>query len=67
MKVTELNKEELEELKQHYYCHVLHENDGVSYGELASINELVSDEEIFEYYSDTVFVAEDFSCNYLPF
>ena len=41
-----------------YYCE---NNDRVSWGELADINNLVSDEEIFEEYQSTYFVEDDFS------
>lgn len=59
MKVEDLNREQLTELKEHYY---IEKNENVSYGELANINELVSDNEIFEEYSGVYFVEEDFSC-----
>lgn len=61
MSVKELNREQLTELKQNYYCNVLGNN--VSYGELADIDNLVSDNEIFEEYEHITFVAEDFLCN----
>lgn len=60
MKVTELSRDELTELKERYY---MERNDNVSYGELAAIDELVSDKEIFEEYSDICFVKDDFFCN----
>jgi hypothetical protein len=63
MSVEELNKEQLTELKQNYYCNVVKENEGVSYGELADVDNLVSDKEIKEYYSDTYFVNDDFACS----
>lgn len=58
--VKELSREELIELKQSYYTN---KNKNVSWGELADIDNLVSDEEIFEEYADTDFVDEDFSVN----
>ena len=58
MSVKELNREQLTELKQNYYCNVLENN--ASYGELADIDNLVSDNEIYEYYNGTMFVEEDF-------
>ena len=61
MTVMELNREQLTELKQNYYCNVVHENEGVSYEELIAIDELVSDEEVFEFYDGTYFVDDDFS------
>ena len=54
----ELNREQLEQLKRQYYDD--QNPDGVSYGELASINEIVSDEEIIEYYAGVYFVEDDF-------
>ena len=60
MSVKELNREQLTELKQIYYCEEYIKNNA-SYGELADIDNLVSDNEIYEYYNDTMFVEEDFS------
>ena len=60
MKVTELTPGQLNELKQSYYCNVLHEGEGVSYGELADIDNLVSNDEVFAYYAGTEFVEDDF-------
>ena len=60
MSVKELTREQLIELKQKYYTE---RNENVSYGELADIDNLVSDNEIFEEYGDITFVAEDFLCN----
>lgn len=57
MKITELNKEQLQQVKQDYYCK---NNDYVSYYELASIDDLVSDEEVYEEYANTYFVEDDF-------
>lgn len=58
MSVKELNREQLIELKQNYYCNVLENN--ASYGELADIDNLVSDNEIYDYYNSTMFVKDDF-------
>lgn len=61
MNVEELNRGQLTFLKQNYYTQKQDEkNKGVSYGELANIDDLVSDEEIYEKYSGTYFVEEDF-------
>ena len=61
MNVKELSRDELTELKQNYYSMV---NDiDLSYGELVNIDELVSDEEIFNYFSDVTFTKNDFFCN----
>ena len=61
MSVKELTREQLIELKQRYYTE---RNENVSYGELADIDNLVSDNEIFEEYGHITFVEEDFCiCN----
>ena len=57
MRVQELNENQLEELKERYY---IEKNENVSYGELADINNLVSNEEIFREYEHINFVEEDF-------
>lgn len=68
MSVHELSSEQLTELKQNYYCEMAaQEGAGVSYGELADIDELVSDEEVFQEYEGTEFSTEDFfgtACQY---
>lgn len=61
MGVRELNREELIELKQNYYCNELGNN--ASYGELADIDNIVTDEEIFNFYDYVDFVKDDFFCN----
>ena len=60
MNVTELSPNQLTELKQSYYCHVSHADEGVSWGELAGIDKLVTDEEVKEYYAEVEFVEDDF-------
>lgn len=60
MSVKDLTREQLIELKQKYYTE---RNENVSYGELADIDNLVSDNEIFEEYGYITFVEEDFLCN----
>ena len=57
MKLQDLNKEQIIQLKQSLYCE---RNENASYGELAEIDNLVSDEELKEEYGDTYFVDEDF-------
>lgn len=59
MSVKDLTREQLIELKQRYYTE---RNENVSYGELADIDNLVSDNEIFEEYGHIIFVEEDFFC-----
>ena len=58
MKVYDLNRDQLIELKQHYYIDHIDENP--SYGELAEIDDLVSDEEVYKEYAGTDFVVDDF-------
>lgn len=61
MGVRELSREELIELKQNFYCNELGNN--ASYGELADIDNIVTDEEIFNFYDYVDFVKDDFFCN----
>lgn len=68
MNVTELNRDQLIELKQNY-LDVLNESGeheeivGVSYNELANADEIVSDDVIFNYYDGVVFSEDDFFCS----
>lgn len=59
MKVKDLSREQLEELKQHYYC----ERNNASWDDLANIDDLVSDEQIFEEYDGVMFSNDDFVCS----
>ena len=59
MKVRELNREQLVELKQGILFSL---PECPSYGELADADNLVDDETVFDIYDDTEFVPEDFSC-----
>ena len=59
--VTELSRDELIELKTRYYNE--NSNTELSYGELVDIDSIVSDEEVFNYYSDVTFTKDDFFCN----
>lgn len=59
MSVKELTREQLTQLKEQYY---IEKNNNVSYGELADIDNLVSDNEVFEEYEHITFVEEDFFC-----
>ena len=63
MTVRELKRQQLEELKIHYYDEILQEQEGrsISYGEMASIDELVTDEKIFNEYNGYIFTDDDFS------
>jgi hypothetical protein len=58
MTVHDLNREQLTEIKERYY--IDHHPDGVSYGELADIDALVSDDEVFTEYEGIEFVPDDF-------
>ena len=60
MRVDELNRDQLEKLKQHY---LMETQMDVSYSDLASADDIVSDEDIFDYYGDVDFVPDDFYCS----
>ena len=57
--VKELNRDELDELKQAYLCE---KNPSPSYGELAESTN-IPDEEIFDHYDNVGFSPEDFFCS----
>lgn len=57
MRVKDLNRGQLIQLKQGMLCD-RHEN--CSYGYLANADEIISDDEVFDEFSETEFVAEDF-------
>lgn len=64
MSVRELSKDQLTELKQNYYSiKLIKEHKEASYYELSIIDKLVSDEEIFKEYEDTIFSDYDFFCS----
>lgn len=58
MKVKELSREQLIELKQYYLATL---NEGCSYDDLADADNKVSDQEIFEVFGDTDFTPDDFN------
>ena len=60
MNVRELSRDQLLQLKANYYED--RHPEGVSYGELASVDSLVSDKEVMEAYDGVDFVEEDFTC-----
>ena len=61
MTIRELTRDQLLQVKQHYLTLKRDEaGEGVSYGELAEADELITDEELFEAYSDTEFSEGDF-------
>ena len=59
MTVKELNRDQLIELKTTYY---MNKHENVSWGELANIDELVSDEEVYNGYDYITFTEDDFLC-----
>ena len=72
MSVTELSREQLEELKCDYMTELVNEGtfrevmnadcDEPSWGHLAMADELISDEFIFDYYGMYDFGNDDFFC-----
>ena len=61
MQIQELNPTQLEQVKQRYYIEKQETaGEPVSFGDLMQIDELVSDEEVFDAYSGTVFTEDDF-------
>jgi hypothetical protein len=60
MNVTELNRDQLNELKQAYAEQLA--TDGITWGELAAATE-IPDDIIFEHYADIDFVNDDFFCS----
>ncbi len=59
MHVTELNRDELDELKQTYASE---RNNNISYGELMDALD-IPDDVIFECYDGIEFTEDDFFCN----
>lgn len=59
MSVYKLTREQLCELKENY---LYSQNESVSMGELMAIDDIVSDETVFEEYSATSFTDDDFCC-----
>lgn len=59
MDIRDLSRDQLEQIKQSYYIKKQYPA-GVSYGELSSIDTLVSDDEVFCEYAGVSFVEEDF-------
>lgn len=59
--VFELAKHEMQELKTRWYMENF--NEALSLDEVARINEIVDDETMYDEYSDTQFVDDDFFSN----
>lgn len=68
MKVTELNNEQREELKQRFLEELWYEkkNETVYGASLGDADELVTDEFLNLYYEETDFTPEDFFCTSYP-
>ena len=64
MSIRDLNREQLAEVKGNYLADKImrEEKRGISYGELANADTIVSDEEVFGEYEGTVFSPDDFCC-----
>lgn len=61
MTIKELTPEQLEQVKQRYYTEKQAEKgEGVSYGELLQVDQLVTDAEILEAYAGVIFTPDDF-------
>lgn len=59
MTVRDLDRNQLIELKQNILCD---REENASYDELADVDELISDEEVFEEYDGVIFTPNDFFC-----
>ncbi len=64
MTVSELNRDQMIELKQNYLSELVDKTEYrcLSYGELAAADEIVSDAKIFWLYDCYDFSEDDFSC-----
>ena len=63
MKVNELNREQLDELKVAYVCGLAHNEGRYPYmSEVAEAPDEISDELIKKLFKDITFVADDFAC-----
>ena len=60
MKINELSRDQIRELKEHILVERLGD---VSYGEFLAVDELVSDDDVKAQYGDTEFTADDFFCS----
>lgn len=63
MTVKDLKRQQLQELKAKYYDDMLQDTEGrsISYGEIAEIDEIVTDKKIFQEFDGYYFTDEDFS------
>lgn len=61
MTIEELNHDQLSQVKVNYYTNDLGEPNGpLSYGDLLDIDDIVSDDEVYEAYAGVVFTEDDF-------
>ena len=70
MKVTELKRDQLIQLKQDYLCRIADDGryaevmcvayDEPSYGDMANADDLITDEVIFKHFAGYEFVESDF-------
>lgn len=58
-----LNRDQLVELKQTMLCERMdRRGESPSYGELADVDETISDEEVYTFYAGFIFSPDDFFC-----
>ncbi len=63
MSINELTRDQIIQLKSAYYTESLYKmGEEPSYGELAEIDDLVSDEQIYAEYGHISFTEDDFGC-----
>lgn len=62
MKVKELSREQLQQLKIMYLDDLLREeeNRSISYGEIIAIDSIVSDRLMYKIYKNYIFTSKDF-------
>lgn len=62
MKVKDLSREQIQQLKVMYLDNKLYEKEqrSISYGEIIAIDNIVSDRLMYKMYKDYIFTAEDF-------
>ena len=58
MTVRELNRGQLAQLKTDYY--IQRHGEGISLDEICEIDNIVSDDEVYEHYCDVCFTVDDF-------
>lgn len=64
MTVHELNRDQLTELKQNYLMLKMdYDGDSPSWGEIADVDSIVTDDEVFAEYAGTDFSPDDFVCS----